>query len=158
MNIGQKGSDMKAKILALLAVGLLAGPMTANAIFIPTTTTVVSSLNPSFLGEAVTFTSLTTAQGSPVDTGGTTVNWYEGAVFLASVLIGPTGSTDFTTSVLSLGPHIIGAYYGGTFEFLPSSGAVNQSVLERPVPEPGTLALLGLGLAGLGLSRRRKAH
>jgi hypothetical protein len=31
-------------------------------------------------------------------------------------------------------------------------GAVNQSV-----PEPGTLALLGLGLLGVGVTRRRRA-
>jgi hypothetical protein len=38
------------------------------------------------------------------------------------------------------------------FEF--DNLAFNRTV---PTPEPGTLALLGLGLAGLGLSRRRKA-
>ena len=33
---------------------------------------------------------------------------------------------------------------------------VGEGGCEKPVPEPGTLALLGLGMLGMGLTRRRR--
>ena len=47
-------------------------------------------------------------------------------------------------------------FSGSSFEYRVWNGAIYYDAVSA-VPEPGTLALLGLGLAGLGLSRRRKA-
>jgi hypothetical protein len=46
----------------------------------------------------------------------------------------------------------------GTFDDLPGVYdvvAMDDFIFSEPVPEPATLALLGLGLAGFGVVRRR---
>jgi hypothetical protein len=66
--------------------------------------------------------------------------------------------------VLTMGDHYLNtAATSGTIEFLWGSGANHTSPVvidtwatSTTVPEPGTLALFGIGLFGMGLARRKK--
>ena len=93
----------------------------------PTTTTVTSSVNPSTVGQPVTFTATVTSGGNPVTTG--TVDFTEGATTLADdVPVNASGQATFTTSTLTEGSHTITATYSGTPAFESSSGSVTQVV------------------------------
>lgn len=105
--------------IASHAVAVTVGNLTA------TTTTVVSSANPSVYGQLVTFT--TTVSGS----GGTptgTVTFKDGGTTLGTGTLS-AGRATYQTSALALGSHSITAVYGGDTNFATStSSTVTQTV------------------------------
>lgn len=158
---------MKSKALGFLAAALLATPISASAIVITI----------SGQGSADGQWDVTTLVG----TYDTLLSALDDQVWWSNQPL-----TDvFATSVgTALGfPNTAGPLAGPVFAYSPldsfffnacaylqflndvSCGATTRSVVwtfavasrDATVPEPGTVALLGIGLAALGLSRRRKA-
>ena len=106
-----------------------------------TTTTLASSLNPSYIGQAVKLTAtVTSSGGTPPD--GEVINFRQGTTVLASVpMLGGTAS--FTTSSLTVGTHNLNANYGGdaTFNASTSAPALAQVVAKYPTSTALTSSL-----------------
>ncbi|HVN94515.1 MAG TPA: Ig-like domain repeat protein [Terracidiphilus sp.] len=110
----------------------------------PTTSTVTSSLNPSFYGNAVTFTATVLPSGTAAPTG--TVSFLDGATQIGTgTLSGNPGVATFTTSTLNMGTHSItvsypGDSYNGPSVSAPLNQVVNQAQTATTVtaaPNPG---------------------
>jgi hypothetical protein len=131
-----------------------------------TTTTVLSSVNPSILGQSVTFTATVTGGASPSGTvtfqdGGNNIAGCIGVALVA-------GHATCTTSTLSLGGHVIAGNYSGNQGNAASTGSVTQNVngvilipqpaVNVPALAQWAMALLIALLAGLGAMHVRGAR
>jgi len=86
-----------------------------------TSTTLVSSADPSSPGQSVTFTAMVSTSGPGTPTG--IVTWWDGITELGSYALNGN-SASLTTSSLSLGAHSITANYGGDVVFAASTSAI----------------------------------
>ncbi len=100
----------------------------------PTTTGVISSLNPSCAGSNVIFTATVLVNGnaaSPAATG--TVTFTEATTILAdNIALNAYGQAAFSTNTLGAGPHTILATYNPASGLATSSGSVHQVVNATP--------------------------
>ncbi|HEY6388277.1 MAG TPA: Ig-like domain repeat protein [Candidatus Acidoferrum sp.] len=102
-----------------------------------TTTTLASSLNPSFTGQAVTFTATaSSAGGAPPN--GELITFKHGATTLGTVPLSGD-SASFTISTLAVGTNTITASYAGDTTFAASTSAVLKQVVNK-YPTNTTLA------------------
>jgi len=97
-----------------------------------TTTTVTSSVNPSVLGQPVTFTATVSAVAPGAGTATGTVTFLDGGSPIGTGTLGG-GVATFTTSALATGTHTITTSYGGDGNFNGSTGSLtgNPQVVNK---------------------------
>jgi hypothetical protein len=172
---------MKKNILAIAAVALLAGPMTASAIpyQIALTQDGVGDAGADWFGtfEAADTGGAVTSLSAVVD--GITYSHFDWSFadpfyygddptftnLLAGIAAPIAFQPSLSTTVLQFDARNIGGVPVGRWALSPCNSFVcgggrfqgTYSIAPVAVPEPGTLALFGLGLVSLGFARRRRA-
>jgi poly(3-hydroxybutyrate) depolymerase len=119
---------MCLKVARVVIVLLLGTASCLGATLTKTTTTISSSLNPSFYLQAVTFTAtVTSASGFPTDE---EIMFEQGANVLGTGMLNSSGSATFTTSTLAAGgtDNIKAVYPGDSTYGSSTSKAVAQVV------------------------------
>jgi hypothetical protein len=149
------------------SLNLTSGPTTFQSVVTgggptATTTAVISSLNPSVVGQSVTFTATVTGS-SPTGT----VQFKDGTSNLGAPVTLSGGSAALTTAALTQGTHSITAVFSGDANNATSTSfAVVQIVNASVVPPPLTnqpiptlsewgMILLVMLLGALGIARLR---
>jgi hypothetical protein len=110
-----------------------------------TTVTLVSSANPSFSGESVTFRANVVPEVSGTATG--TVTFLDGTIPFGSAPLA-SGVAAFSISNLTVGTHDITASYGGDLNFTGSVSPVLKQVVNGPDFSIGASALSGPVIVG----------
>jgi len=109
-------------------IGVLTGGQVVTSPEISTSIKLLSSLNPSVLGQSVTFTASVVSSSSATPTG--TVSFYDGVNLLGAVTL--SGLATYTTSRLSVGSHAITAVYSGDTTFAGTTSRALTQVVNAP--------------------------
>ena len=109
---------------------------------LPTATIVTSSLNPSVVGQSVTFTASVGTTGAFVAIPTGTVQFFDGATSLGTATLGVNATATLTTSTLIIGTHPITAVYAGSSTTTGSTSAVLQQIVYASLASAGDTFLL----------------
>ncbi len=95
----------------------------------PTSSTLISSLNPSKFGQAVALTGTVSNGGTPSPTGHLTL--LDGASTIGTATLDPSGMATFNMSNLTTGSHSLTAAYDGDSTSAPSTSALLTQVINK---------------------------